>query len=393
MKRLVLLGLVLSFVSLPASRLYAFDTVALVDSLDFAAHFDIETDKGNMEVFEHVLRNHVNDIWWRDKSGGKMRYPSKCESWPITETPFDKRRLPCEDIWGYLRLDAPRANAFPLVRRECEKRGIGFGIHTTTEENHWCSQLSANWTIDHPRFWTCTRGGTPFHGIVSYAWPEVIAHKMEMVDERLAMKPQTIFLDTWRNGGWSAAYEYTKPMVAEWRKLYGCEPPEDPNDPRWTKLVGSHVLAYFRKFSARCRAAGVRFVVGFHHVDGKGDAGAFKGSCVDWKELAREGIADAIVIMSVEFDKADPFGSTERIYRYVMENRGKAEIYFPVTQYNFFRTGIPEYAKLAKVSEAEAVKRLMKLAKDAGARGVVMECVDYRNYSDAECAAIAEALK
>ena len=97
--------------------------------------------------------------------------------------------------------------------------------------------------------------------------------------------------------------------------------------------------------------------------------------------------------MSIAYDPKDPFGSTERIYRNVMANRGKAEIYFPLASYNFEKCGIGEYAKLAKISEAEAATRLLRLAKSVGARGVVLECVDYRNYSPEVCAAIGDMLK
>ena len=63
----------------------AFDVVALVDSLDFAKTYDVETATGTVQVLEHVLLTHANDIWWRDKGGGKMRYPSQCEAWPISD--------------------------------------------------------------------------------------------------------------------------------------------------------------------------------------------------------------------------------------------------------------------------------------------------------------------
>ena len=114
-----------------------FSIVALVDSLDFAKNFDIETTTGTVQTLEHVLLTHSNDIWWRDKGGGRMRYPSECEMWQVSEAPFDKKRLPSEDVYGYLRLESHRGNEFPVVREECRKRGLGFGIHTTIEENHW----------------------------------------------------------------------------------------------------------------------------------------------------------------------------------------------------------------------------------------------------------------
>ena len=72
-----------------------------------------------------------------------------------------------------------------------------------------------------------------------------------------------------------------------------------------------------------------------------------------WRHLAKEGVLDAVFVMSVAFDRKDPFGSTERIYRDVMANCGKAKVYFPVSSYNMQNCGIEEYAKLAHISEAE----------------------------------------
>ena len=376
-----------------SQSLAAFDVVALVDSLDFAKHYDIETTTGTVQVLEHVLLTHANDIWWRDKSGGRVRYPSKCEIWPVSEAPFEKRRLPSEDIYGYLRLESPRGNEFPTVSEECQKRRLGFGIHTTLEENHWCSTLASNWTLAHPQYWGCTRDGEPWMGCCSIMHPEVVAHKLEMVDERLALKPQKIMLDFWRNGDWTYAREYTAPALAEWKRLYGDETPPAASDLRWQKMVGAHFDDYLRKFSAKCRAAGVEFIVGVPGVDDKDDSALrIRYSGFAWRHLAKEGVLDAVYVMSIAYDRKDPFGSTERIYRDVMANCGKAKVYFPVASYNFEKCGIGEYAKLAHISEADATRRLMHLARKVGARGVVLECVDYMNYSPAICAAIAESL-
>lgn len=385
--------LLVFFVSFAAKTALAFEVVALVDSLDFAKNFDIETATGTVQVLEHVLSTHPTDIWWRDKGGGRMRYPSRCESWQISEAPFDKKRLPSEDIYGWLRLESPRANAFPLVREECERRGLGFGIHTTIEENHWYSPLASNWTLAHPEYWGCARGGEPWMGCCSIMFPEVIAHKLEMLDERLALKPQAIMLDFWRNGSWSFAREYTAPAIAEWKRLYGDEPLPPANDPRWVAMVGRHFDDYLRAFSAKCRAAGVRFIVGLPGIDDKDDValreriGGF-----DWRHLAKEGVFDSVYILSLAMDPSDPFGSTERIYRNVMENRGTADIFFPLASYNMEKCGIGEYARRAGISEADAARRLIDLARNCGARGIVLECVDYGNYKPEVCAAIFKAI-
>ena len=129
-------------------------------------------------------------------------------------------------------------------------------------------------------------------------------------------------------------------------------------------------------------------------IDDKDDAALrSRYSGFAWRHLAKEGVFDAIYVMSVTYDPKDPFGSTERIYRNVMENCGKARVYFPLASYNFEKCGIGEYAKLTKLSEAEVTKRLIGMARRAGACGVVLECVDYGNYRPDVCAAIAEALK
>ena len=374
---------------LPAAR--AFDVVALVDSLDFAKNFDVETPAGTVQVLEHVLLVHPTDIWWRDKGGGRMRYPSACETWQVSEAPFDKKRLPSEDIYGWLRLEAPRANALPLVRAECGRRGLRFGLHTTIEENHWYSPLASNWTLAHPECWGRTRHGEPWMGCSSIFHPEALAHKLAMLDERLAMKPEAVMLDFWRNGSWSFAREYTAPALAEWARLHPGEPAPPHTDPRWQAMVGARLADCLRAFSAKCRAAGVRFVVGLPGIDAQDDeALRARIGDFDWRGLAREGVFDAVFVLSVAMDGADPFGSTERIYRSVRASCGRTDVYFPVAAYNMEKCGIGEYARLAGVSEAEAAKRLVALARDCGGRGVVLECVDFGNYKPEVRDAIAK---
>ena len=39
-----------------------FNVVALVDSLDFAKQYDVETTTGTVQILEHVLLTHANDI-------------------------------------------------------------------------------------------------------------------------------------------------------------------------------------------------------------------------------------------------------------------------------------------------------------------------------------------
>lgn len=365
-----------------------FEMVALVDSLDFARYFDVEKPDGNMAVLERVLQSHATDVWWRDKGGGRMRYPSRVEGWPLSEYPFDRHSIPCEDIFGHLRLDAPSANVMPLVRAECRRRGIGFGIHTTFEETHDLVSTTSGWTLNHPQYWGCVKGDKPWLGCCAMGYEAVIDHKLAMLDERLEFSPGVVFLDFWRCGGYSLKREYVKPVVDEWRRRYGCEVPAGyAEDPRWIGLVSERMMAYLRAFSRKCHAAGARFAVGFKGIDATGEW-ILKRYGVDWPRLAAEGVLDAVVVMAIRYDAKDPWNSTEKTYRAIVANRGKADVYFPLAAYEWLDCGFLGYARTGNVSAAEASRKLLELARDAGGRGAVMECVDYENYPPDVCQTI-----
>ena len=367
-----------------------FEVLALVDSLDFAAVYDIETATGTVQTLEHVLTTHPTSVLWRDKGGALMRYPSAEEASPYDENPLDKRRLPRQSIYGYLRLNKCPFDVWGLVFGECAKRGLDWGVHTTWEESHWVANTESNWNLLHPQYTTRTKHGSPRLASASLAFPEVMAHKLRLVDERLALKPKTIFLDLFRNGGWSPALEYVKPVRDAWRARHNCEPPDNAADPRWVALVSEWQMAYVRAFAAKCHAAGVRFLLGFHRLDLKDD---YVWTCraLDWKALAAEGALDGVVVMGVAVDPKRPFESTREILDYAQAHRGKAKVYFHASMYEYNGSGIPHYARWAKIPRGEAAKRLLATARDAGCAGAILECVDYRNYPPEVCAALRDS--
>ena len=120
----------------------------------------------------------------------------------------------------------------------------------------------------------------------------------------------------------------------------------------------------------------------------------YEQRAVDWRRLLREGIIDGVAVACVQPDWNDMWGSTARIYADIVRDVraiGSGRVFFPIMAYNFWlRPGYPEYAKRTKISEAEAVRRLLKLARDAGGDGITMEVVDASNYSPDVCKAIRE---
>ena len=369
----------------------AFEKIALIDSLDEAQTWDVETPEGTLKVVEDALRPHSTRVLWRDKGASLMRYPCAEEPYPECEFPIDKRRVPPKlgAFWA-LRLDNCGFDVFKLVFGECERRELGQGIHTTWEENHWCNSFMATWNMRHPQFCCRAKSGISWSGHASLAYPEVMEHKLRMVDERLRLRPQTIFLDMYRDGGWTPRLEYVEPVCARWRERYGCEPPDNPKDDRWLGLVSEYVTAYVKEFSRRCRAAGVEFVIGLPRLSKEG-RNVWESYALDWRKLAAEGVFDGIWVMSFPIDAKRPFESTEEFYAYMMTQRGKAaKVYFPLDEYNYRKEGLVTYAKYAGCTKAEAAKRLLEIAKRVGGTGVVYECVDCHLYSKEVCDALAE---
>ena len=54
---------------------FAFEKIALIDSLDEAQKWDVETPEGTLKVLEDALRPHSTRVLWRGKSGADLGLP------------------------------------------------------------------------------------------------------------------------------------------------------------------------------------------------------------------------------------------------------------------------------------------------------------------------------
>ncbi len=378
-----------------ASAWAKFEKIAYIDSFDYPHLHETETAEGSIRILENVLKTGATTILWRNQSGAIPRYPSAEEALPLKEPPLDKRRIPLsETVRGWVRFDDCGVNLIQAAADECARRGVRFGIHLTTEENHFESWTLSPWNLEHPQYWCCRNGGTPWTGRCSLAYDEVREHKLRLFDELLAMKPQMIYLDLCRSGAWTPSLEYVKPMEDEWRRLFGCDPPEKSRDPRWLALVSKYVERYYTEMRARITRSGrpVELVIAIEKAGADEDYD-FVMRAVDWRRLLRAGVVDAVAVACIAPDWNDPWGSTARIYGDVVREVraiGRGKVYFPIMSYNFTgRPGYPEYAKRLGISQADAVRRLLEIARDAGGDGITMEVVDGGNYSKDVCAVIS----
>lgn len=368
----------------------AFEKIALVDNFDFGMFFDLETASGEEQVMRHALETGCDKIWWRVMSGAVPRYRSAEERTPSTVPPFDLRRLPLASPGGWTHFERMPEDLFGIFRRLSEKYGVGFGAHWTVEEAHWCDWSVGAWNLEHPQFWCRNEKGIPWPGKASLAFPEVLAHKLRLVDEIIATGVETIYIDTCRYSGWTPSREFVKPNIDRWRSLYGDAPlPLETarRDARWLKIIAENEMRYLREIRKRLDRAVPRrrLALGLEETGrSEADGGDFMWHerALDWRQLAAEGTVDDLVVICVRIDKTDPWRSARRVYDSVVAAKGRAKVYFPVRMYDFWNTshGIPTFMKASGLNAVECGKRLLAMAHDAGGDGIVMECVDYNNY-------------
>ena len=388
MKRVVL-WVALAAVAATGRGAAEFEILPLVDEGDWNSRYDIESPTGMVQTLEEILKVHPTTILWRDKAAGRCWIPSREERSPYGEHPLDKRLIPCCGSFGYLRLDRTGFATIPLMREEGLKRGVGFGLHTGYEENHQIPCSEPNWNLMHPEFACRIRSGMPRLACVSLAFPEVRAHKLRFLDDRLALKPEIVFLDLHRAGGWSVDLEDVRPVCDRWRAKYGCEPPENAKDPRWIALCSEDVMDYLRTFGAKCRTAGTRFLFGIQKVEIGYDY-MWERYGIDWKRLAQEGAIDGLVVMGVKPDANCAFESTKEILSYVRANSGTVKMYFQASSYRS-NNGFNNYKDWTKLDTVTCMKRMIAIAKEVGCSGVILECVDPGHYAPQHCEVLKEA--
>ena len=368
-----------------------FEKVALIDAFDYAQIFDIETEAGARRIVDYAVDEvGATSLYWRHQGGGVPRYASDEERSVRRVPPFEKRiQFGGDKIYGWV--NEAKADLIPVALAAIAARGAKSGFHMTWEENHMQSASCSQWNLEHPEFSCRMSDGQVRPGYTSsLGYDEVLAHKLGRLDELLAMKPDTVYIDLWRQGGWYASIEFTPKMRQEWKSLYGDES-ADASDERWLKLVSKYVHRYLRAIRKRLDATGrkIDLVLAIPYVDLK-DRGVWTRYAVDWKELAADGTLDAVSVMSVVPEKGREFESTAEIYRYVIAHKGRAKkVYFPLAAYDF-AYGIPSYVRATGLPRIDCVKRLLELARDCGGAGVTLECVDFDNYRDDERKLIRE---
>ena len=375
-----------------------FEKIAQVDHWDFGGRFDTESSEGVRGIIDHVMRTGPDTLAWRVNGGSMPRFSGKEERIEDLAAPFNPVRIPDgRDLAGHSRLFGGGAgiDSVRAAGSECARRGLRFCAYWPYEENHHFSSKIGGWNLSHPEFWCARTNGVPWVGRCSAAYPEVVAHKMRILDDILATEPDTLYIEAWRTGGWTVRDEYVQPNIDVWKSRYPGEALPAHGDPRWIALVAESQYRFFREVRRRLDASGrkIRFLFGIYCRHGE-ESPMYVEKGIDWKRLAGEGIIDGVVIMGFDPDPQRPLESTRELYRSVAKDKGGCQLFCPVSEYCQSRKrGIADYAKMLGVSNGEATKILLDLAREVNADGILMECVDYGNYTDEMRKALNDSAK
>lgn len=393
-------GVVIAFTACVMVNAIAFEKIAFVDSMDFGSCFETESREGTGRIIDHVLQTGADSILWRSHNGAVPAYASACDDMDRLEMPFDRRRMPCDSLMNWSRIWGIEGDTLKVVYEECAKRLQlrDWGVHMVLEDAHWQFSFLGNWNLEHPQYFCRDRDGTVKMFHQSFAYPEVVQHRLDIVHDILDHGTKTVFLDAFRNGGWWPMVEFVKPNIDEWKMRHPDKPlpkwtgGRDDEWREWLEISCRGLREYLQGIHDLTKQHGARFLLNIDYL-GDEDEGLMYRECgFDWRQLVGDGIIDGLVVTGISADEKDPFGSVERRFGRVAKQvkaAGKS-IYFPILQYHF-RDKRPSYDRIAKwagVTSPEAVRRLLEIAVRCEATGIVMECVDYGNYKSDVCEVI-----
>jgi uncharacterized lipoprotein YddW (UPF0748 family) len=224
---------------------------------------------------------------------------------------------------------------------------IGLEIYawaSINEDDHGWG-IRSRFAKNHPEYRWRKRNGTLYHSQMSFAFPEVMAYKLALIEELLGdYAIDGLFLDWIRTGDVRdnpqtdsdgvADHGYEQPLVDGFKAKYGVDPHTIANgDERWMRYRAAphtQFMRSVRKLAKAKRPAGlpISVMVG-HPWMYRGDKnkidGNLRGLLLDVAAWADEGLMDEAVAAGYYLDG----GNAERAYQALKaETHGKAPIVY-----------------------------------------------------------------
>ncbi len=273
-------------------------------------------------------------VHWRALDGGRSTYPSKVlrpsfkvdpdSTWnPQSEEDkklykrffgnvSEERRK--QILADQQRYDYGSYDTFAEAVRYSHKIGLKIDAWVSINEDDHGWGIISDFAKQHPQFVWVRRNGAKYHSQMSFAFSEVRAYKLAIIDELLKNYDiDGLFLDWIRTGDirdnpqtdaqGTADNGYEKPNIDAFKSKYGVDPHDVPNnDDRWVRLRTEPQTVFMRSVRDRVNKHHSRLPISVMvghpwHYRGLQDPidGSLRGLLLDVATWANEGLMDAAI--------------------------------------------------------------------------------------------------
>jgi hypothetical protein len=304
-------------------------------------------------------------VHWRALDGGRTTYPSKivlpsykvdAES-SIWNPRTDAEKALYKKFFGNVseqrrkqiledqqRYDYGSYDTFAEAVRYGHQIGLKIDAWISINEDDHGWGIESEFAKGHQQFVWVKRDGTRYHSQMSFAFPEVRAYKLAIIDELLTKYDlDGLFLDWIRTGDirdnpqndskGTADYGYEEPNITAFKNKYGTDPHTVANDDeRWARLRAEPQAVFMRSVRKRVekhnRKIPIAVMVGHPwHYRGMQDPidGNLRGLLLDVTTWANEGLMDAAIAAGYYRPGGDATKAYEALKK---ETGGKVDVWY-----------------------------------------------------------------
>lgn len=276
-------------------------------------------------ILSEIKRAHVRKVYWRTFFGARAMYHSALEPPYSGDEAIDR---PGNEQVMRMRYDLKSWDILKdavAVARELSLPIMAW--YTLYEETHY-QLTTTRFAKEHPEFWYVARNGKTRPSKLSFASPEVRAHKLALIEEQLAYGVDGLCLDFFReyqlydtikeprvevDDHGVSIYGYEPVMVEAFRRQHGVDPRTLPNhDDTWVKFRADQTTIFMREVSKRVRQKGLPLSVkvrsmlpsrsGYNWVPERRRTNSLMGSFADWPTWSKEGLVDEVMLILLNWD-------------------------------------------------------------------------------------------
>lgn len=287
------------------------------DHLDWMWSYGNWGNPGMRYILQRYQQAHIQRVYLRTHDGSLAQYPSEAT------TPYrgiidvqGKDILDRDREWYSWRGQGFDAGVFDPLRSAAEQApqfGVDLWFYVTPlldcdTGNGWKGEFAKA----HPEWYRAFRDGTVSDTNMSWAYPEVMEHKLAVIRELLQYNVKGILLDLVRQHCFKPGSElldeggvcramYEEPIVTAFREKTGRDPLQIPNDDEeWMAFRAEYNTEYVRRVRELIRSTKPEVQLGVM-VRGIGHGGPqhrgdpYRECLLDVTRWAKEGLIDLLV--------------------------------------------------------------------------------------------------